>query len=151
MYLEVVQGFKNHYGAGVVLLVPRTLYGTKQAPLQFWRALNKAMVNMKYTCSQADPCLFYKRNKDNDLSIWISWVDDLLTIGKPNVIEDAKKNMMKEFDCDDVGELEEFIGCKIVVDKTKKCTWLTQPVLLQSLSDEFSDQKADIPATPRKF
>jgi hypothetical protein len=73
---------------------------------------------MGNTQSQADPCLFYKRNKDNDLSIWISWVDDLLTIGKPNVID--KMDMMKEFDCDDVGELEEFIGCKIVIDKTKK-------------------------------
>jgi hypothetical protein len=25
---------------------------------------------------------------------------------KPNVIEEAKKNMMKESDCDDVGELD---------------------------------------------
>jgi Reverse transcriptase (RNA-dependent DNA polymerase) len=63
MYLEVAQGFENHYGAGVVLLLLRTLYGMKQAALQFWQALNKAMGNMKYTQSQADLCLFYKRNK----------------------------------------------------------------------------------------
>jgi hypothetical protein len=57
--------------------------------------------------------------------------------------------MMKEFNCDDVGELEEFIGCKIVINKTKKSARLTHPVLLQSLSDEFElgDQKAEIPAT----
>jgi Reverse transcriptase (RNA-dependent DNA polymerase) len=127
MYLEVAQGFENHYGAGVVLLLLRMLYGTKQA-VQFWQALNKAMGNMKYTCSQADLCLFYKRNKKNNLSIWISWVDNLLTTGQPNVIEEVRKNMIKEFDCDDVGELEEFIMCKIATNKTKKCTRLTQPV-----------------------
>jgi hypothetical protein len=36
MYLEVAKGFENHYGAGVVLLLLRALYGTKQAALQFW-------------------------------------------------------------------------------------------------------------------
>jgi Reverse transcriptase (RNA-dependent DNA polymerase) len=36
MYLEVAQGFEKFYGNGVVLLLLRTLYGTKQAALQLW-------------------------------------------------------------------------------------------------------------------
>jgi hypothetical protein len=137
MYVDVAQGFEKHYDKGIVLLLLRTLYGTKQAALQFWRALIAAMKRMNFVRSQADPCLFYKRDKNKDLSIWISWVDDLLNVGKPHVIAKAKEQMKKEFDCDDVGEMTEFIGCKIDIDRSAKTMRLTQPVLLQSFRDEF--------------
>jgi hypothetical protein len=96
MYLEAAQGFENPYGAGVVLtlvLLKRYMELSKQHCIS-GEHLNKTMGSMKYTHSKADPCLFYKRNKNNDLTIWIWWVEDLLTIGKPNVIEEAKKNVM---------------------------------------------------------
>jgi hypothetical protein len=148
MYMDVAQGFEKHYDNGIVVLVLRTLHGTKQAALQFWRALIAAMQRMMYVRSQADPRLFYKRDKNKDLSIWTLWVDDLLNVGKPHVIAKAKEHIKKEFDCDDVSEMTEFIGCKIDLDRSAKTMRLTQPVLLQSFSDEFDigQQKADVPA-----
>jgi Reverse transcriptase (RNA-dependent DNA polymerase) len=104
MYMAVPKGFEKYYGSGVVLLLLKTLYGTKQAELQFWRELLKAMLKMCYSRSKADPCLFFKRNKENELSIWISWVDDLMTVGKHQVARKAKEDMKKQFDCDDVGK-----------------------------------------------
>ena len=41
------------------------------------------------------------------------------------------------FDCDDIGEVKEYLGCKIDIDKKNKALRLTQPVLLQSFKDEF--------------
>jgi Reverse transcriptase (RNA-dependent DNA polymerase) len=35
IYLSVSKGFKKYYGSDVVLLLQQTLYGTKQAALQF--------------------------------------------------------------------------------------------------------------------
>jgi hypothetical protein len=61
-------------------------------------------------------CLFFKRNQDKELRIWILWVDDLLMVGMPIVALQAKKNMMKQFECDDIGKLEEFLGNKIEID-----------------------------------
>ena len=45
--------------------------------------------------------------------------------------------MLQQFDCDEVGELKEYVGCKL--DRNKSSKWLkfTQPVLLQSFQDEF--------------
>jgi Reverse transcriptase (RNA-dependent DNA polymerase) len=127
-----------------VLLLQRTLYGTKQAALQFWRELLKPMVKMFYKRSKADPCLFFKRNQDKELSIWISWVDDLLTIGKPSVVTKAKNDMMRQFECDDVGKVQEFLGNKIEIDSVTKAAKFTQPVLLQSLKDEFVLKKGKV-------
>jgi hypothetical protein len=107
------------------------------------------MNNMSYLRSKADPCLYYKRTKGGELSIWISYIDDLLTVGKEHVVDTAKENMMKQFDCEDVGDLQEYIGCKLEIDKKNKTAKLTQPVLLQSLRDEFviHEGTVDIPAT----
>jgi hypothetical protein len=46
---------------------------------------------------------------------------------------------MEIFDCDDQGPMREYIGCIVDYDDEKKqrCTKITQPVLVQSLSDEF--------------
>jgi Reverse transcriptase (RNA-dependent DNA polymerase) len=127
-----------------MLLLQRTLYGTKQAALQFWRELLKSMVKMFYKQSKADPCLFFKQNQDKELSIWILWVDDLLVIGKPSVITKAKNDMMRQFECDNVGQVEEFLGNKIEIDHVLKATKFTQPVLLQSLKDKFVLKKGKV-------
>ena len=39
------------------------------------------------------------------------------------------------FDCDKVGELTEFVGCKL--DRTNDSLQITQPVLMQSFTDKF--------------
>jgi Reverse transcriptase (RNA-dependent DNA polymerase) len=36
MYMAVPKGFEKYYSSGMVLLLLKTLYGTKQAALQFW-------------------------------------------------------------------------------------------------------------------
>lgn len=149
IYMDVPRGFEKFYPNDVVLLLLRTIYGTKQAALQFWRALIQAIKRMYYKRSDADPCLFFKRNPKGELSIWIAYIDDLLTVGKPDVVHKAKIEMMKQFDCEDVGPLQEYIGCKLEIDKEKRRAKITQPVLLQSLSDEFDlpTNQVLIPAT----
>jgi hypothetical protein len=47
------------------------------------------------------------------------------------------KEFKKNFDCDDVGKLIEFVGVKIVIDQATQTAKLTQPVLVQSFGDEF--------------
>jgi Reverse transcriptase (RNA-dependent DNA polymerase) len=149
MYVEVAQGFKKYFAKGFVLLLLCTLYGTKLAALQFWHALIAAMKQIKYEQSKADACLFYRQDKEKMLNIWILWVDDLLNVGENHAVQKAKKEIMKEFDCEDGGRLQEFIGCKVVVDQVAKTMQLTQPVLLQSFVDKFDhgNQKAEVPAT----
>jgi hypothetical protein len=44
---------------------------------------------------------------------------------------------MSQVECDDGGEVDEFVGCKIDHNKELHKLKLTQPVLLQSFADEF--------------
>ena len=56
--------------------------------------------------------------------------------------------MMSRFDCDEVGVLKEYIGCKLDWDKEQGTMKVTQPVLLQSLKDEFGVSEEQPPTTP---
>ena len=92
---------------------------------------------MKFDKSWVDPCLYYKET-ENGLVLWLSWIDDCLYVGPDVDVKKARANILARFECDDVGELKEYLGCKI--DRHMDGVgWikLTQPVLLQSFEDEF--------------
>ena len=136
IYMEVPEGFEKYYPKDVVLRLLRTIYGLKQAAIAFWKELLSAFKDMGYERSNADPCLYYKRD-DNGLIIWISWVDDCLCVGSKQSVMNGKSEMMGRFDCGEIGELTEYVGCKVDYDKEKGTVHLTQPVLLQSFKDEL--------------
>jgi hypothetical protein len=65
----------------------------------------------------------------------ILWIDDNLIIGTKKAVEKTKKDIMERFDCEDCGDIEEYVGCKIA--RTKNLLKFIQPVLMQSYNDKF--------------
>ena len=57
-------------------------------------------------------------------------------------LEDAMESIKKKFtvivDCDDIGEMKEYIGTKVSIDQHNNTLKITQPDLVQSLNDEFN-------------
>jgi hypothetical protein len=82
------------------------------------------------------------------LCLWLTWIDDCIIIGSSDVVDREKKKMMQLFECDDVGPMEEYVGNKI--DMCERTMKLTQPVLLQSFTDEFGVKGSgeQLPAKP---
>jgi Reverse transcriptase (RNA-dependent DNA polymerase) len=74
VYMEVPQGFEKYYPKNRVLLLLKTLYGTKQATKAFWLKLLEALHGMGYERIKADPCLYFDYTVGG-LVIWLSWVD----------------------------------------------------------------------------
>ena len=77
--------------------------------------MNEAFTHMQYLRSKADPCLRFKWMKDKEtgkdcLVMWVIWVDDCLIVGPRGMVMHAKEQMKKLFDCEDVGELKEYVG-----------------------------------------
>ena len=102
----------------------------------FWRELIKAMQYMKLKRSDTDPCLYFKWTGAG-LLVWLSWVDDCLCIGPKEEVMKSKTELTTLFDCDDVGEFNEYVGCKLERNWKNRSVRITQPVLLQSYEDEF--------------
>ena len=142
LYMHIPKGMEKWYkhleGEHVLkLLVP--IYGTKQAARCYFDKAKGVLRKLGYEGSKADPCLFLKWMKDYGLAMCLTWVDDKLFIAHKDKIMAEKDGLSKHFKCDDVGELEDYVGCKIDVDRENRKMTISQPVLVQSLFDEFGD------------
>jgi Reverse transcriptase (RNA-dependent DNA polymerase) len=129
VYMKVPEGFEEYYPSNCVLELMRTLYGTKQAAKAFWMILSKAMADMGFTRSKVDPYLCYKWHPAHGLIVIISWVDDLLIAGKAKAVAETQAALLTHFECDDVGVMQEYVGCK--VDRDHDSIKITQPVLIK--------------------
>ena len=147
MYMEVPQGFEHHYQEGEIIKLMKTIYGCKQSASRFWRKILEAFYEMDYNRSRTDPCLYFSWTMCG-LVIWISWIDDCLCVGEEKAVKMAKEQLKQQFECDDIGEMNEYIGCKVDYSKENRSIKLTQPVLLQSFEDEFDLPSTKNPATP---
>jgi hypothetical protein len=149
IYMEVPKGWAKHYPRGSVLKLLKTVYGARQSAKRFWIKLLKVMDKMHFARSKADPCLYFKWHATFGLILIVSWVDDLAIVGTKGGVEATKKELFKHFDCDDTGEMKEYVGNK--VERKNGALKLTQPILLQSFTDEFDidrDLKVKNPAVP---
>jgi hypothetical protein len=114
IYIEVPQGFERYYDPMYyVLLLLKTIYGLKQSAFQFWKAILLCFASMGFKRSKLDPCLYYKWSTTG-LILWVSWIDDCLVMGgHPKAVKGARKKMADRFDCDVLGNMNEYVGCRL--------------------------------------
>ena len=146
VYMEVPEGFEKYYPPNWILKLQKTLYGLTEAAKAFWRELLKAFGSMDFERSRADPCLYFKWTKAGFLVVWLSWIDDCACFGFEKDVEESREEMKELFECDDVGEMDEYVGCKI--EKGEGKIRFTQPVMIQSFVDEFQTGSARPTGTP---
>ena len=147
IYMEVPQGFEKYYDDDEVLLLTKTIYGLTQSAYEYYMVWLKAVRKIKLNKSKADPCVFF-RWTNHGLNLWTSWVDDILSCGQENDLRNGRTELKKYFGIDEQGQLQEYIGCKVEYDQGQGKMYLSQPVLIQSLSDEFELQGGGWPSTP---
>jgi hypothetical protein len=78
LYMEQPEGFKVKGQEGKVLHLKCAIYRLKQATLAWWKALDKSMGELGFTCLHSDSGIFI--NKDQSIVI-IVYVDDVLFLG----------------------------------------------------------------------
>ena len=78
--MEVPQGMEHHYWGLAVLRLLKPIYGLKQAASLFWQRLLEIMKNMGHKQNIADPCMYFCRNKNDELAMRLSWVDNNLIV-----------------------------------------------------------------------
>ena len=84
----------------------------------------------------------------NGLAIWVSCVDDLMFWGLKARVLVEKLGLTSRFDCDDFGDVKEYVGCQVDLNESKGWMKLTQSILGQSFSDEFNLTTSQVPRTP---
>ncbi|GAA6058317.1 hypothetical protein JCM3770_003611 [Rhodotorula araucariae] len=85
VYIKVPPGYPGAVKDGQVLKLIGSMYGTKQAPREWHKALDSLMARMNYRRSDADVCVFTKV-VDGSLVIIAIYVDDGLILASSKVL-----------------------------------------------------------------
>jgi hypothetical protein len=102
-----------------MLLLLQMLYGLKQSAMAFWKKLLMAFSSMKFKQSKADPCLYFSWTALG-LVLWLSWINDCLVVGQQEAVKKAKKKMTDQFDCNIIGNMDRYVGCKLERNKEER-------------------------------
>jgi len=92
---------------------------------------------MGYVHCNADQCYFFDW-EDGALSLILLCVYDCLLTGPKEKVLKAKTKFIRLFDCKDIGEMKEYVGC--VIERGKGWLKMTQPTQLWKFEDEFDLQ-----------
>ncbi|KAH9753489.1 Integrase catalytic domain-containing protein [Citrus sinensis] len=128
-----VAGKENH-----VCRLIKSLYGLKQSPRQWYKRFDQFIQGQKFTRSEHDHCVYFRRLLDGAFIYLLLYVDDMLIASKNgDEIKRLKKQLASEFEMKDLGDAQRILGMEIRRDKKNGSVWLTQKSYLKKVLERF--------------
>lgn len=110
VYMKQPSGLDDK--SGRVCFLHKAIYGLKESPRCWYESLDKYLINKAFVRSKFDQCL-YRRNNGNNLVFILLYVDDLLLIGAPSLVEETKEMLRSRFEMSEEGSVHRFLGINI--------------------------------------
>ena len=83
--------------------------------------------------------------------VFVAWVDDVMVLGPPKLVEQVQRDLEKAFTCKREGVLTEYVGSILSItrdDEGHGTVKFTQPVLIKKLKDAYEVPEGPISKTP---
>uniref|UniRef100_A0A5B6ZAJ2 Putative retrotransposon protein, Ty1-copia sub-class n=1 Tax=Davidia involucrata TaxID=16924 RepID=A0A5B6ZAJ2_DAVIN len=150
IYMSQPDGFKVLGRENWACKLSKSLYGLKQSPRQWYKQFDRFMMNQRYTRSQFDHCVYFRKLQDGSFIYLLLYVNDILIASKSKVeIDRLKAQLSSEFEMKDLGEAKKIIGMEIKRDRMKGTVCLTQTQYLKNVLQRFGiDGKSKPISTP---
>jgi hypothetical protein len=120
---------------GVCLLLLRALYGLRRSPLLWLKEFSKTLQELDLQEVPGEPCLY-----TNDWLIVFFYVDDIVTLCRKEHLprlESFEKSLMARYEIRSLGELNWFLGIRVVRDREAKKVWLCQDSYIDKIATRF--------------
>jgi hypothetical protein len=143
VYVEYPQGFEQE---GMVLLLLKALYGLRRSPRLWQKHIKKTLVELGLQQATEDGCLY-----SNDYLLVLFFVDDFVTICHPNhrgELVKFKEALLQRYEMRDFGELNWFLGIRIVRDRQQRKLWLCQDSYVDKITHRYHLEDMRPPRTP---
>ena len=129
------------------LVCNRSLYGLKQSPRCWNKALNSQLKKMHFKQLENDPCI-YTLTSEGEIFIAAVYVDDIILARKSSIrIQEFIKSIPESFDIKDMGKLHYFLGVKIAYPGSGKI-WIGQLAYTAEVLKRFQMENSKPTATP---
>ena len=93
---------------------------------------------MTYKQAKANLCIYFAWH-DNSLVIFVAWVDEVMVLGSPSLVEWVQCDLEKTFTCNREGELTKYVGSNIMIHDSDGLgrSKFMQSVLVCKLVEEY--------------
>ncbi|EIW72356.1 hypothetical protein TREMEDRAFT_26101, partial [Tremella mesenterica DSM 1558] len=146
IYMQPPEG--SNIPANKVLWLRKSLYGLKQSPRCFNKALDKWLQSQGLLPTKADPCFYSKREGDNILMLSVHVDDQLIACNNRTMLDNFKAALNSEFECSDSGPVGYFLGFNIHRDRTNHKLFMSQEHYFESLLERFDLKDCNPAKTP---
>lgn len=134
--MEQPDGFKTN-DRNKVYKLNRALYGLKQASLAWNIQAHNSITKLGFRRLYADTGIYVKRT-ENDIIVIILYVDDIIFMGNnEKTVNDHKKKFMDKWESRDLGDLSEYLGMNIVIDKQNHIVTIDQAKYAKKIVERF--------------
>jgi hypothetical protein len=111
VYVTQPPGFEN--GGSQVCRLKKALYGLKQAPRAWYQTLDGVLEKHGFSSCMSDAGIYVAADADEPMYL-VLFVDDMLIMCKNlEKVLAFKKEIAQEFAIHDLGEVMDFLGCRI--------------------------------------
>ena len=146
VFCELPEGFKKE---GRCVRVDRALYGLKDSPLLWYREFSSTLKELGLEASLEEPCLFFDRVRK---ILLIFYVDDFIVLFAKESKKEAEKliaGIKAKYELHELGEVNSFLGIRVIRDRAKKKVWLTHDQYIEKIANKFGvADSATFPSIP---
>jgi hypothetical protein len=137
IYMNQAEGFVAEGEEHLVCRLKKSLYGLKQSPRCWNRALDTQLKTMGFKQSASDPCIYTSTN--DGLFILAVYFDDILLASKSQQrIDQIKADLGKQFHVKDMGELHYFLGVGVKQNPETGKIWIGQQAYTEAIQEAWN-------------
>ncbi|KAJ4721050.1 Retrovirus-related Pol polyprotein from transposon TNT 1-94 [Melia azedarach] len=149
IYMTQPDGFQVPGKEDYVCKLKKSLYGLKQSPRQWYKRFDSYMIEIGYTRSPYDCCVYYSKATNGSLIYLVLYVNDMLIAAEnKSDVQKLKDLLSVEFEMKDLGAARKILGMEIYRDRSKKKLFLSQKGYIQKILSRFGMSTAKPIDTP---
>ncbi|CAL1356411.1 unnamed protein product [Linum trigynum] len=149
IYMTQPEGFEVPGKEDYVCKLKKSLYGLKQSPRQWYKRFDSYMLELGYSRSPYDCCVYHNKVEDGSMIYLVLYVDDMLIAARSKSdIQKLKGLLSAEFEMKDLGAAHKILGMEIYRDRSKKKLFLSQKSYIQKILSRFGMSSAKPLNTP---
>lgn len=148
VYMSQPPGYKDQEHPDWVCEVNNALYGLKQSPRQWNKALHALLVSLGLTQSKFDPTLYFNILDGKLVCAVAVHVDDLAIVGEESFIQPLMDSLEQTYKIGQREELNHFLSLKITRDKANKLVFLSQAHYIRDIHAQFLPDDSVTAKTP---
>ncbi len=146
LYIYAPEG--SGYPEGTILKLDKSMYGLKQAPREFNQLLNQFIVDLGFTPSDVDPCIYTKMRNNHIVRIGV-YVDDIVFSGKDGAYLKVLKQIFADrFKIKDFPTVSKVLSIEITRNRANKTLTLSMPYYIDDLLVKFKMSDCGTRKTP---